>query len=130
MGKLAHDGDMLGELTDVCRDKGVGLGKVEAIGAVKKARLGYYDQITRKYNFFEIDKSLEITKLIGNVSLRDGEPMVHAHITLADSQGNAFGGHLAEGTIVFACEFVLTVYEGPQFNRSYDEQTGLPLWDM
>ncbi len=130
MGKLEHGADILEELTKVCADNNIKLGKVEAIGAVKKATIGYYDQNTKTYNFFELDRHLEITNLLGNVSLKDGEPIIHAHITLADEKGNAFGGHLAAGTEVFACEFCLTSFEGPAFNRGLDKQTGLPLWKM
>ena len=130
MGKLKFGGDLLEELTSVCVQNDICLGRVEALGAVTKARVGFYDQQARKYDFIEINKPLEITKLIGNISLRDGKPMVHAHITLSDSQGNAFGGHLAPGTIVFACEFIMNSYEGPDHIRDYDEETGLPLWKM
>ena len=130
MGKLEFGGDLLEELTSVCNQNDIRLGRAEALGAVQKARIGFYNQQARKYDFIEIDKPLEITKLIGNISLRDGKPMVHAHITLSDSQGNAFGGHLAPGTIVFACEFIMNSYDGPDHNRDYDEQTGLPLWKI
>ena len=130
IGKLKFGGDLLGELTSVCEENDIRLGRVEALGAVKKARVGFYDQQAREYNFLEIDKPLEITKLIGNISLRDGKPMVHAHITLSDSQGNAYGGHLAPGTIVFACEFIMDSYDGTDYVRDYDEQTGLPLWKI
>jgi len=130
IGKLKFGGDLLGELTSVCEENYIRLGRVEALGAVKKARVGFYDQQAREYNFLEIDKPLEITKLIGNISLRDGKPMVHAHITLSDSQGNAYGGHLAPGTIVFACEFIINSYDGLDYVRDYDEQTGLPLWKI
>ncbi|HUT46261.1 MAG TPA: PPC domain-containing DNA-binding protein [Sedimentisphaerales bacterium] len=130
MGKLKFGGDLLEELTSICEEKDICLGSTEALGAVQKARFGFYDQKARKYDFIEIDKPLEITKLIGNISLRDGKPMVHAHITLSDSQGNAFGGHLAPGTIVFACEFIINSYDGPDHIRDYDEQTGLPLWKI
>ena len=130
IGKLEFGGDLLEELTSVCEQNKIRLGFVEALGAVNKARVGFYDQQARKYKFIEIDKPLEITKLIGNISLRDGKPMVHAHITLADSQGNAFGGHLADGTTIFACEFILNSYDGPDHIREYDEQTGLPLWKI
>lgn len=130
IGKLKFGGDLLDELTSVCEQNDIRLGRVEALGAVQKAKIGFYDQQARQYNFFEIDKSLEITKLTGNISLRDGKPMVHAHITLADSQGNAYGGHLAGGTIVFACEFIINSYNGPEYVRDYDEQTGLPLWKI
>ena len=84
----------------------------------------------KEYSFFELNKNLEITSLTGNISLRDDEPMVHAHITVSDSDGRTFGGHLAPGTIVFACEFVITALDGPQLLRSHDDQTGLPLWKI
>ncbi len=130
MGKLKFGADLLDELTTVCRECGICLGRIEAFGAVSKARIGYYYQDAREYDFFEIDKHLEITKLIGNISIRDDKPMVHAHITLSDSQGNAFGGHLAPGTIIFSCEFIINSYEGPDYIRDYDTQTGLPLWKL
>ncbi|MBN1788409.1 MAG: DNA-binding protein [Sedimentisphaerales bacterium] len=128
IGKLEHGKDLLGELQAVCKEQDILLGRVSAIGAVKKAKIGYYDQQSREYHFFEIDKNLEISNLTGNISIRDNQPMVHAHITLCDSAGNAFGGHLVQGTIVFACEFVIDVYDGPKLLRQYDEITGLPLW--
>ena len=130
MGKLTHDADLLKELTSVCEKEGIRLGCVQAIGAVKKARLGFYDQQQRKCCFLEIDENLEITALIGNISIRDGKPMVHSHITLSDSKGRSFGGHLSDGTIVFACEFIITTCTGPDYFRDYDEETGLPLWKI
>ena len=130
MGKLSYGGDLLEEMTDICKKQNIRLGRIEAMGAVQKARLAFYNQQTREYQFFSIDEPLEITKLIGNVSLKDGDPMVHAHITLADISGMAYGGHLAPGTVVFACEFILEVFEGPVLERTFDKETGLPLWAM
>jgi len=130
MGKLSHGGDLLEEITDICRKKGIQLGRVEALGAVQKARIGFYNQQTHQYQFLALDKPLEITKLVGNVSLKDGKPFVHAHVTLADETGNAYGGHLAPGTLVFACEVILEAFDGPTLDRGLDEVTGLPLWTM
>lgn len=130
MGKLAHGADLLAELTDICSREGIGLGRVEALGAVQKARVGFYNQSRREYEFHDLDQPLEITKLAGNVSVKLGRPIVHAHVTLADSHGRAFGGHLAEGTIVFACEFIIEAFEGPELARGEDDQTGLPLWTI
>ncbi len=129
MGKLSHDADLLGELNEICRDKKIHLGRIEAIGAVKKACIGFYNQTNQKYQIETISQPLEITSLIGNISIKDTQPMVHAHITLSDSKGNTYGGHLAPGTIVFACEWIIEVYEGPKFVRKLDQITGLPLWD-
>ncbi len=130
IGKLKHGSDLLEQLTEICRSNNTRLGRIEAIGAVKKARLGYYDQQKRQYKTLDIDRPMEITSLIGNISLRDGEPMVHAHLTLADSDGTSYGGHLQPGTIVFAGEFIIDACEGPQLDRNYDDQTGLALWEI
>jgi len=127
--KGAHGGDLLGEITDFCKARGITLGRVEALGALKKAALGYYNQDTRKYETLQFDRHLEITNLVGNVSLKDSQPIVHAHVTLSDDTGAAIGGHLVAGCEIFACEFVVQAFEGPQLNRGFDEQTGLPLWN-
>jgi predicted DNA-binding protein with PD1-like motif len=50
------------------------------------------------------------------------------HLTLADRDGRAFGGHAAPGCVVFACELVLSELHGPSLERAHDETTGLPLW--
>lgn len=130
MGRLQHGADLLEEITQTCNRENIRLGRIQAIGAVQRARLAYYNQKTREYRFFTIDQALEILNLSGNISLKDGEPMVHAHITLADDAGNAYGGHVAPGTAVFACEIVIESFEGPAFERSFDEETGLPLWRL
>lgn len=130
IGKLSHGGDLLEEMTDICQRENIKLARFEALGAVQKARLAFYNQETHEYQFFVIDQPLEITKLVGNVSLKDNSPFVHAHITLADKRGNAYGGHLASGTMVFACEFILEIFDGPMLKRDFDETTGLFLWTM
>lgn len=129
MGKLERGDDLLESISFFCKEKRIRLGRVEAIGAVEKAVLGYYDQNRKEYDFFAIDSPHEITSLVGNISLRDGIPMVHAHVTLADEKGMVRGGHLAPGTIVFACELIIEAFEGPDFRRALDKKTGLPLWE-
>lgn len=130
MGRLAFGSDLLEGITAICRERDIRLGRVEALGAVQRSVLGFYDQNAREYSFFNLDSPMEITKLVGNISVKDGQPMVHAHVTLADEQGRAYGGHLAPGTTVFACEVIVQAFEGTELVRQYDDQTGLPLWAM
>ena len=130
MGNLPFGCDLLGSLTDICSQKEICLGRLEAIGAVKKARIGYFNQKKNQYEFHLYEKPMEILCLMGNISIKDGSPMIHAHITLADNKGNAIGGHLAPDTTVFACEFVITSYHGPDLIRRQEPKTGLALWDF
>jgi len=128
MGRLPYGADLLAALHQVCIEKEITLGRIEAIGAVQKAALMYYNQDKQEYETLKFDRHLEIVAFMGNVSVKDNKPMIHGHIVLADKEGNAFGGHLAPGTIIFACEVSIQVFEGALFEREREPQTGLPLW--
>jgi predicted DNA-binding protein with PD1-like motif len=39
-----------------------------------------------------------------------------------------YGGHIAAGCEIFACELLLVEYSGDLLEREHDEVTGLPLW--
>jgi hypothetical protein len=48
---------------------------------------------------------------------------------LADGKGATLGGHLAEGTVIFACEAAIQEYQsGEPLVRQLDKDTGLFLW--
>jgi predicted DNA-binding protein with PD1-like motif len=129
MGRLTKGDDLLLALERLCQEHNITLGEVRALGAVTKARVGFYNQEERQYYFLDLNQPLEILALVGNISIKDGKPMVHAHVTLADGEGRAYGGHLAEGTPVFACEFAIHEYTADQvLTRRNDPETGLMLW--
>ncbi|HEX6988566.1 MAG TPA: DUF296 domain-containing protein, partial [Bacillota bacterium] len=75
-------------------------------------------------------EDLELVSGIGNVSLRDGEVFVHAHVAFADREGRMFGGHLNPGTRILAGEFTLWELRGEPFRRATDPVTGLKLWHI
>ncbi|MBF0614053.1 MAG: DNA-binding protein [Magnetococcales bacterium] len=129
IGRLAHGSDLLESLNALCRTHAIRLGRIEGLGAVQRACLGFYDQQSQQYTFLERNEELEITQLTGNVSLKDGMPFVHLHITLADRSGQAWGGHVAPGTILFAAEVIIQELVGAELQRGWDETTGLPLWN-
>jgi predicted DNA-binding protein with PD1-like motif len=127
--RLKHNADLVQSIAELARSKEVKAGSFTAIGALRRARLGYYDQKNHKYREMKIDSPHEMASCVGNVSLSDGEPFVHAHVVLADETGNTKAGHLLEG-IVFSAEVHLRQLEGPRLERKYDEVTGLWLWSV
>jgi predicted DNA-binding protein with PD1-like motif len=127
--RLKHNADLVQSIAALARSKEVKAGSFTAIGALRRAKLGYYDQKNHEYREMKIDSPHEIASCVGNVSLKDGEPFIHAHVVLADETGNTKAGHLFEG-IVFAAEVHLRQLEGPKLERKYDEVTGLWLWSM
>lgn len=120
--------DLLQAVQYFCHHHQVRCGLIAAIGAVEKATFGVYDQKAKKYAKINIDKELEVLSLSGNVSLFDDKPMVHAHITLGDMEGKAYGGHLMAGTRVFSLEVFIQELTGDLKVRKLEKNTQLPLW--
>lgn len=128
VARLSHGTDLLDGLQALAAEHKVAVGSLTAIGALQRASLGYYRQDRQEYRRFAIDGPVEILACVGNVSARDGEAAIHAHLTVGDEQGGTRGGHLMDGCLVFACEVTLTELLGHALTRGYDATTGLPLW--
>ena len=129
MGRLAPGQDLLKALEGLCAAHDVTFGFIKGIGAVRNAVIGYFDQDAGRYIENRIDHPLEIVALNANVSMRDGEPFVHAHIALGDRDGRLYGGHLMEGTTIFVFEYVLTRGKG-MLERKHDDELNLDLWEV
>lgn len=128
-GRLEHGRDLLDFLGEVARGQGIRMGWYSFFGAVRQARLAYYDQSARAYRSLVLEQPMEIAAGVGNVSLLDGEPFVHAHVVLSDERGAAFGGHVEPGTVIYAGEFALWELDGAEpLVRGPDPVTGLRIW--
>jgi uncharacterized protein len=128
LDRLPHDGDLLVSIKEAFKKSNIRMGFFVAIGAVKYAKMAFYGQDDHKYYEFSVDEPAEILNCTGNVSGLDGEIFVHAHITIGLEDGTAKGGHLVEGTKIFACELFGVPLDGEQLTRTFDEITGLKLW--
>jgi predicted DNA-binding protein with PD1-like motif len=129
LARAEHDSDIIKFLTDVAKKHGITVATFTAIGAVKSAKLGFYDQQKHEYHEHLLTAPQEIASCIGNISLKEGEPFVHAHAILSDINGNSKAGHLLEGK-VFAAEIHLVELVGEKIERKNDAVTGLALWDI
>lgn len=128
MGKVPKGSDLGPFLDDFIRGKSIQSGTVGAIGVVERARLGFFDTKAGSYVVTELSEHLEIASFLGNVSLREDRPSVHAHLVVSDREGRARGGHLLEGTIVHYAEFWIQALEGRPFCRGHDPETNVTGW--
>ena len=128
VGRLPHGKDLITFIEDFCKKASIQMATFSVIGAVSSVTMGVYDQKQQVYVTFTEETQLEIVTCIGNVSLMDGNPVVHAHIVLGDKQGKVTGGHLFSETILFAGEIELQELTGKPLERAYDDTTGLMLW--
>ncbi len=127
--RAEYDSDIIVFITELVKKNKIELATFTVIGALKSAKLGFYEQQKHEYLETVLSVPQEIASCIGNVSLKDGEPFVHVHAVLADQFENMSAGHLLEGK-VFAAEIHLTELLGERILRKPDAVTGLSLWDI
>ena len=128
MGRLPHGQDLIKSIEAFCGETAVAMATFSAIGAVTSVTMGAYDQKQQVYVTYTKEAPLEIVSCTGNISLKNGNPVVHAHILLADMHGKTIGGHLFSETIIYAGEIDLLELAGKPLERAYDTTTGLMLW--
>ena len=128
VGRLATGSDLVEEIERLCAEQSVLAAQVTVIGAVRRASYAYYEQVDHRYLELASAAHHEIVGFVGNVSLRDDRPFLHAHATFADATGATVGGHLLRGCEVFAAEVMIRELGDVSLVRGHDEQTGLALW--
>lgn len=114
-------------ILDVASYYNLKFGWINGLGAIMDPELGYYDLKNKEYIKKTIIGEFELTSLIGNLTLKEGDLFVHSHITFSDINFNAYGGHLFDCKIAVAGEFL--IFRSPtEINRKYDDEIGLYTW--
>jgi len=126
--KLEKGEDLLEALSSVVEKENIEAGFFTGIGALNRVKMGIF--VEGEYKEITIEDELEIVSLLGNVSLKNGKPFVHAHITVSRRDGSAFGGHLLPGSsISVTCEIFLVKLKEP-LRRKFDEKLKLYLLSL
>jgi len=123
---VPFDADLLLSMKEIIRKIGVNTGTINLIGALRRATLQYYIQGEKSFHTNVFEEPLEIASGIGNIATMKGDLVVHCHVVLARRDGSCVGGHLAEGSRVFAAEIHIRELN-PPVERGYDQTTGLNL---
>lgn len=128
----AERGDRLPRaLEELAVAEGIEAAWVSGLGAVEWAEVAEYDQESRAYMPAQrVKGGAEILHLSGNLSMKDGAPMAHLHVTLSQERGErirVLGGHLTDAKL-FAAELLVRVFDDVSLVRAHDEPTGLALW--
>ena len=107
--------------------RGVGCAWLNGIGALENPEMGYYSLEDKSYYRKTFKGEYELTSLIGNITLKEGKPFSHTHITFSDTEFRVFGGHLFNANITAAGEFIMQ-FGSAEINREMNAEIGLPLW--
>jgi predicted DNA-binding protein with PD1-like motif len=121
--------EVVAAVTGLAAEVGLKSGSACGIGGVEDVVLGYYDLDARTYLKAEYPGRYEMVSLVGNISLIDGKPFVHAHAVISGPDMAALGGHLFEATVAVTAE-IYVWGSATIVTRSLDESVGLNTLDL
>jgi len=122
--KLERGMSLVEEILRIARKEKIQTARVEAIGGVNKLTIAYFNQKEKKYEEHEFNEFMELTGLLGNITIKDGKPFLHAHCNLGRRDLSVIGGHLISATVFPLVELVITPTKN-KATRRFDEEIGL-----
>jgi predicted DNA-binding protein with PD1-like motif len=126
---MATGDEALTSLSAFAAGQHLGASHFTAIGAFSRAVIAYFEWPAKRYKYIAIGEQVEVLSLLGDITMEDDGPKLHAHVVLGRADGTAQGGHLIEGFVRPTLEIVLT--ELPtHLHRRFDPISGLALIDL
>jgi predicted DNA-binding protein with PD1-like motif len=98
-----------------------------AIGDVFSAKLGFFAYERKMFRAIPVDTS-EIASFIGNITIYNGIPVAHTHVSVATKDGSVKGGHLLELFVGPTLEVFVTVEPTPLY-KSVDKRFNAGIID-
>ncbi|HEV2403794.1 MAG TPA: PPC domain-containing DNA-binding protein [Candidatus Saccharimonadales bacterium] len=122
--RITPGNDLKAELEKFVEDKNIKAGFiVTCVGGLSQAKMRMAGAMPDKQDIRTYKGDYEITSLVGTISVNG----THLHMSISDKDGNGFGGHLKEGTIIHpTAEVVIGEDEQAVYTRELDNDTGFP----
>tara|TARA_B100001964_G_C14010071_1_gene498896 strand:- start:205 stop:633 length:429 start_codon:yes stop_codon:yes gene_type:complete len=124
---IQKDEPVMETLTSICKNNEIINGQISGIGAVKAIEIGAYDLDSKTYLRKQYTENHELISFQGNITLKDGTPFIHAHITIGNHDLRTRGGHLFEMKVGVVGEFIIRKIDS-NAHRELDDNIGLAVW--
>jgi uncharacterized protein len=107
---LTSGDEIIESIKSVCHKENIKCATISGIGATNYAEIGLLKADKRTYTKKIAREDLEISSMVGNVTIKEGELNVHIHITLTTTE-SAFGGHVFKCIISAVADVFLNVID-------------------
>jgi len=114
-------------LKKYCIDNDIKCARIHGLGALENVELGYYDYHKDLYSSRLFEKEFELLSMEGNISMMEGEPFVHLHVSLSDEEYRAFGGHMFDGEVAVTVECWIEVFDHTFIRHKGDKDKFRPI---
>lgn len=115
--------DLLTSLTKCADEHKIKSGWFNLLGGLKELSYGIYE--TQKGTHRNIRKKardcFELLPTFGNITLKEGKTLIHAHIVVAEEE-EMYGGHLMEGSKIYPFAEVFIQEIENVINRQYNDK--------
>ncbi|HSE50459.1 MAG TPA: PPC domain-containing DNA-binding protein [Terriglobales bacterium] len=118
--------DVLPTLLKFAEEEKIVAAELRGIGGFREVTLAYFERATLTYEPLPVREQVEVVSLLGNITLAEGKPKVHAHCVIGRKDGSTVGGHLLAGEVWPTLELFVTAY-AEEVERKNDPETKLPL---
>ena len=127
--RLDKGDEIIESITKFVEENDIRGGYLTGIGAANELKIGLFDTDKKEYITRLFKGDYEIVSLSGNISIQEKTTRLHLHITIADKEQKAFGGHLYFAKIGAVCEIFIEELN-TELKRIKDKDTGLYILDL
>ena len=112
------------DILGIAKREKVATARVEAIGGVEELRLAYFNRRMKRYEEHDFKEFLEVTGILGNITLKEGKPFLHIHGTFGRRDLSTLAGHVMKAKVFPLLEVVITPTKNRALRR-FDDELGL-----
>lgn len=126
--RIPLDADLFDSIFKFCNDNKILNGRFSGIGSLKSTVISHFRHQENSVIVTKISKPVELIMVCGNISEKNGVPVITGKILISDQDGKVQGGDLVSGSKVFNAELFIEEFSGINIHREYDSATGLSVW--
>jgi len=130
VGKVEPNEDLVDSIIEMIKKYNIKSGFIKCIGALKTFTIGFYIIDSKEYKMKTFNENVELISCIGNIAYKDGEPIIHLHVSLGRGDYSVIGGHLSKPSIVSVTGEVCIYEIDQKLYRANDPQFNLSLLNI
>jgi predicted DNA-binding protein with PD1-like motif len=109
--RFADGDEILSGITELAIREHISAGYVIGIGGLSSAVLGFGDPAVGAIKMIPVEQKSELASLTGNITIRNGRPVVHAHAVLGLADGSSKAGHVVSAHVAPIAEVTVVATE-------------------